>query len=102
MHDDRLTQAQQAKVIAAIQERGASNSCSSCRHTQFSLLETLVRFSLADNTELVSVAVLCKRCGNTQLHNVIALGVDEMLGVSRARTELSIARDLGIIGGSGE
>jgi predicted nucleic-acid-binding Zn-ribbon protein len=93
-----LTQDQLNAIQAKLAEKGVS-SCPSCRRTStWSIVPDLatVRLqppeSIADfmvgGQVLPCVVIVCHNCGNTELHNVFALGLSDILDVKPKMAEV--------------
>ena len=83
-----FTPEQQAKIIAAIDAKAGVKLCPGCGTRGWRLGPGLAILQIsAPGAPLVlgagypCVVLLCRNCGNTQLYNVYALGVADIVGV---------------------
>jgi hypothetical protein len=85
-----LTEEQKAKIIKALQDRGAVLPCGRCGNNNFSLSEGLVTNLLGDGKNFTlggpaipSVLLICTRCGAMYQHAVGVLGLFDEFGFTR-------------------
>jgi len=79
------------KIAAAINKKvaGGTITCPVCQTKNWNMVQDLVRLTLQPNPATVAltgislplVAITCSNCGNTQLLNVLVLGLGEMFGI---------------------
>ena len=86
------------RIVAAIRERVPEIAkCAACGHDQWTLADGLVRLTLQKERGVVvvggrnmpCVALICKRCGNTLLLNMIVLGLEDLTTKKAEREEES-------------
>ncbi len=88
-----LSQEEKERILQAVQQRVSQlGKCAICGHGQWTLADGYVVLSVQDNLAgaltgglpigargIPCVAIVCNHCGNTQLINVIALGLQDLL-----------------------
>jgi hypothetical protein len=84
---------EQREKIKAVLGGKLIHNCPLCGHKEFTLAEYLVqvqlqldatRLTIGGGPSLPCVATVCENCGYTMLHNVMVLGLGDLLGVHDA------------------
>ncbi len=81
-----FTESEQLDIIAALQRVGATSACSRCGHAEMTLLPCpSIHFYVPTNFHsdpaLVTIGVICQKCGWISNHAMAALGINFSLEV---------------------
>jgi hypothetical protein len=92
-----FTEPQKKEILAKILEKtkGQLGVCPICRNPQWTLNDGIVSLIVQENVHhmviggptLPCVSMTCVNCGNTQLLNLLILGLGDILGVKAAPIE---------------
>lgn len=76
-----FTESEQHEIIAALERAGATSACSRCGHPELTLLPCpSIHFYVPTNFHsdpaLVTIGVICRKCGCISNHALEALGIN--------------------------